>query len=96
MTWAELDVLAAEPTLDEDQLASVVPFDGMTDELQRVSDHKGDRCPGGWVAPNEKMDWQYKRDRQADQMERHVAGMQMAFAIVFQEASHGRVKVQNS
>lgn len=88
MTRAEFDVGAAQPAFDQDQLACVVPFDRVADELQDVADDKRDQRPRGWVAPNEKVNRQDERHRQADRMKSHVAGMQMAFAVVFEEASH--------
>ena len=98
MTRAELHIRPAEPTFDEDQLAGVVSFDRVADELQQIADHERDQRPRRRVllVPNEKMDRQHERDRQADQMKRHVAGMQMAFAIILEEAAHGFVAVQNS
>ena len=100
MTRTEFDVRSAEPTLDEDQLAGIVPFDRMTDELQDIADHKCDQRPPGRVAPHQKVNWQDERYRQSDQMNGQIAGMEMAFTIIFEEAAHqlghgGKQKAQS-
>ncbi len=90
MPGAELSVRSLEESLHKDQLASIVPFDRMADELQQVADDKRDQCPRRriLVVPDEKMDRQDERDRQAQQMKELVAGMEMPFRVVLEESLH--------
>ena len=62
----------------------------MADELQQVANDKRDQCPRRriLVVPDEKMDRQDERDRQAQQMKELVAGMEMPFRVVLEESLH--------
>ena len=90
MPRAKFHIGAARPTLEQNQFAGIVAFDGMADELQNVANHKRDQRPRGIVlfVPDQKVDRQDKRHRQTDEMKELIAGMQMAFAVVFPEAAH--------
>ncbi len=90
MSWAKLDIGAAEPLLNEDQFARIVPFDRVADELQDIPDHERDQRPMGrvLVVPHQKMDRQHERHGESDDMKKAVAGVQMTFGIILQEAFH--------
>jgi hypothetical protein len=90
MTRAKFHVRAFQPAFDQNQLTSVVSFQGVTDELQDVAKHEGIQGPhcGISLVPDQEVNRQNERHWQSDEMKELIAGMQMSLTIVFQESTH--------